>query len=85
MVSITATNQAGVSAQGVIGVTVGGADASGANAGGTTPHQRGSFRDSTGAKVTQGVIGSGSLDTYSGNSGLNNNVHQWVDGAACTT
>ncbi len=37
------------------------------------------FLDSNGVKLTQAVIPTGSLDIYSSESGLNNNVHQWVD------
>jgi Ca-dependent carbohydrate-binding module xylan-binding/Glycosyl hydrolase family 26 len=40
------------------------------------------FTDSAGTHFTQAVISSGSLDTYAGQSGLNNNVHQWVDAAS---
>ena len=37
------------------------------------------FADSNGHTLTQQVISSGSLDSYTYQTGLNNNVHQWVD------
>jgi len=37
------------------------------------------FADSNGHALTQQVISWGSLDSYSYQTGLNNNVHQWVD------
>jgi Glycosyl hydrolase family 26 len=39
------------------------------------------FTDSNGDTFAQQVIASGSLNSYSYETGLNNNVHQWVDAA----
>jgi len=48
---------------------------------GTKPVATLTFVDSNSHTFTQGVISSGSLDSYSYQTGLNNNVHQWVDAA----
>lgn len=48
---------------------------------GTKPVATLTFVDSNSHTFTQKVISSGSLDSYSYQTGLDNNVHQWVDAA----
>lgn len=45
----------------------------------TKPVSTLTFTDSDGNTLAQQVISTGSLDSYSYQTGLNNNVHQWVD------
>ena len=88
VVSITATNQAGATVHQAIGVNGapvggsggGGTGGSGGTPPGVTPISSLRFTDSMGVSLKQAVTSSGSLDTYGGDSGLDNNVHQWVDG-----